>query len=78
MPGCVQLFSLRRRLRNRAFRVICDRDMEGIVAKQGERQVHAGSDNLGQDQERCLQPGSRAQGLFRPPEGVTGAYSPDV
>jgi ATP-dependent DNA ligase len=33
------------------FRVICDRDMEEIVAQAGQRQVHAEGDHLGEDQE---------------------------
>jgi hypothetical protein len=59
------------------FRVIRDRDMEGIVAKQASARytprifasmrsfwVHAGGKDL------RLQPSGRARGLFRPPEGM--------
>src|SRR6516165_4634060 len=52
------------------FRVICDRDMEGIVAKQASA-LHAGSNDLGEDQEPAVQSGNRARGLFRPPGGLT-------
>jgi hypothetical protein len=50
------------------FRVICDRDMEGIVAKQASAHLHAGSNDLGEDQESAVQPGDRTLRLFRPPE----------
>jgi hypothetical protein len=42
------------------FRAICELDMEGIVAKQAAGLVHAGGDNLGEDQEPRLQPGGRS------------------
>ena len=52
------------------FRVICDWDMEGIVAKQASARYHAGGDNLGQDQELRVQPGGRDR--CRGPRSVAG------
>jgi hypothetical protein len=37
----------------------------------GERPVHTGGDHLGQDQERAVQPGRRACGLFQSRAPVT-------
>jgi bifunctional non-homologous end joining protein LigD len=48
------------------FRAICELDMEGIVAKQGGRSIHAGGDDLGEDQEPRLQSGGWSIGLLRP------------
>jgi bifunctional non-homologous end joining protein LigD len=42
------------------FRVICERDMEGVCRQASERQVYAGSDHLDEDQEPAVQPGDRA------------------
>ena len=36
----------------------------------GERPVHAGRDDLGEDQEPAVQPGGRARGLFRSLKGT--------
>jgi hypothetical protein len=42
----------------------------GSGRQAGERQLHAGGDDVGQDQEPRLQPGHRAGGLLRSPEGA--------
>jgi hypothetical protein len=39
------------------FRVICDRGHGGDCRKTVERQVHAGGNDLGEDQEPRVQPG---------------------
>jgi hypothetical protein len=51
------------------FRVICDRDMEGVVAKQASAK-YTGSNNLGQDKEPVILSG---QGAGVPSDPVTKA-----
>ena len=52
------------------FRVICDIDRAGRCGEAGQRQVHARSDDLGEDQEPAVQSGGRTRGFLQPPEGV--------
>ena len=56
------------------FRVICDRDMEGVVAKQATAKHTSGSHDLGQNQEPAVQSGGRTRGFFQPPEGVNNPF----
>jgi hypothetical protein len=52
------------------FRVILRPGHGGDRSEAGKRGLHAGGNDLGQDQEPAVQPGGRARGFLQPPEGA--------
>jgi hypothetical protein len=51
------------------FRVIYERDLEGVVAKQASARYTPEANDVGQDQEPRVQSGCRTRGFLRLPEG---------